>query len=78
MCPYSRAAIFVRINYSINNGINKILKSIYEFPFVYEYFSILKNKIIDSEVYLRHIIDLEKFYRKYINKKFLITLKDPS
>ena len=59
----------VDLSIKIEDGKNKILQSVYEFPFVYEYFSILKERIINNEVYLRHVIDLEKFYRKYIDKK---------
>ncbi len=68
----------VDLSIKIENGKNKILQSIYEFPFVYEYFTILKKKIIDSEVYLRHVVDLENFYRKYINKKIPVTFEDAS
>jgi len=68
----------VELSIKIENGKNKILQSIYEFPFVYEYFSILKKRIIENEVYLRHVVDLEKFYRKHINKKIPITLEDAS
>ena len=50
----------VDLSIKIEDGKNKILQSIYEFPFVYEYFSILKKKIVDGEVYLRNVIDLEK------------------
>ena len=68
----------VELSIKIEEGNNKILQSIYEFPFVYEYFSILKKKIVDGEVYLRNVVDLEKFYRKYINKKIPITFEDAS
>ena len=68
----------VDLSIKIENGKNRILQSIYEFPFVYEYFSILKKKIIDNEVFLRHVIDLDSFYRKYINKKIPITFEDAS
>ena len=68
----------VELSIKIEDGKNKILYSIYEFPFVYEYFSILKNKIINKEVFIRHIIDLENFYRKYISKKIPITFEDAS
>ena len=68
----------VELSIKIEEGNNKILQSIYEFPFVYEYFSILKKKIIDGEIYLRNVIDLEKFYRKYIDKKIPITFEDAS
>ena len=68
----------VELSIKIEEGNNKILQSIYEFPFVYEYFSILKKKIVDGEVYLRNVIDLEKFYRKYIDKKIPITFEDAS
>ena len=68
----------VELSIKIEEGKNKILYSIYEFPFVYEYFSILKNKIINKEVFIRHIIDLENFYRKYISKKIPITFEDAS
>ena len=68
----------VDLSIKIENGKNRILQSIYEFPFVYEYFSIIKKKIIDNEVFLRHVIDLENFYRKYINKKIPITFEDAS
>ena len=68
----------VELSIKIEEGNNKILQSIYEFPFVYEYFSILKKKIVDGEVYLRNVIDLEKFYRKYIDKKIPISFDDVS
>ena len=68
----------VDLSIKIEDGKNKILQSVYEFPFVYEYFSILKERIINNEVYLRHVIDLEKFYRKYINKKIPISFEDAS
>ena len=68
----------VELSIKIEEGNNKILQSIYEFPFVYEYFSILKKKIVDGEVYLRNVIDLEKFYRKYIDKKIPISFEDAS
>ena len=68
----------VELSIKIEDGKNKILQSIYEFPFVYEYFSILKKKLADDEIYLRHVIDLEKFYRKYINKKIPVTFEDAS
>jgi len=68
----------VELSIKIEDGKNKILQSIYEFPFVYEYFSILKKKLADGEVYLRHIVDLENFYRTYINKKIPITFEDAS
>ena len=68
----------VELSIKIEDGKNKILQSIYEFPFVYEYFSILKKKLADDEVYLRHVIDLEQFYRKYINKKIPVTFEDAS
>ena len=68
----------VELSIKIENGKNKILQSVYEFPFVYEYFSILKEKIINNEVYLRHVVDLEKFYRTYINKKIPVTFEDAS
>ena len=68
----------VELSIKIEEGNNKILQSIYEFPFVYEYFSILKKKIVDGEVYLRNVIDLEKFYRKYIDKKIPISFEDVS
>ena len=68
----------VDLSIKIEDGKNKILQSVYEFPFVYEYFSILKERIINNEVYLRHVIDLEKFYRKYINKKIPVSFEDAS
>ena len=68
----------VELSIKIEDGKNKILQSVYEFPFVYEYFSILKEKIINGEVYLRHVIDLEKFYRTYINKKIPVSFEDAS
>jgi len=68
----------VDLSIKIEEGNNKILECIYEFPFVYEYFSVLKAKIIDEEVYLRTVVDLEKFYRKYINKKIPVTFEDAS
>ena len=68
----------VELSIKIEEGNNRILQSIYEFPFVYEYFSILKKKIVDGEVYLRNVIDLEKFYRKYIDKKIPISFEDVS
>ena len=68
----------VELSIKIEEGNNRILQSIYEFPFVYEYFTILKKKIVDGEVYLRNVVDLEKFYRKYINKKIPITFEDAS
>ena len=68
----------VELSIKIEDGKNRILQAIYEFPFVYEYFSILKKKIVDSEVYLRHIVDLESFYRKYINKKIPVSFEDAS
>ena len=68
----------VELSIKIENGKNKILQSVYEFPFVYEYFSILKEKIINNEVYLRHVVDLENFYRTYINKKIPVTFEDAS
>ena len=68
----------VELSIKIEEGKNKILESIYEFPFVYEYFSILKTKITNGEVFLRHIIDLEKFYTTYISKKIPVTFEDAS
>jgi len=68
----------VDLSIKIEDGKNKILQSVYEFPFVYEYFSILKERIINNEVYLRHVIDLEKFYRKYIDKKIPVSFEDAS
>ena len=68
----------VELSIKIEEGNNKILQSIYEFPFVYEYFSILKKKIVDGEIYLRNVVDLEKFYRKYINKKIPVSFEDVS
>ena len=68
----------VDLSIKIEDGKNKILQSVYEFPYVYEYFSILKERIINNEVYLRHVIDLEKFYRKYINKKIPVSFEDAS
>ena len=68
----------VELSIKIEEGNNKILQSIYEFPFVYEYFSILKKRIVNGEVYLRNVIDLEKFYRKYIDKKIPISFEDVS
>ena len=68
----------VDLSIKIEKGKEKILRAIYEFPFVYEYFSILKKKIQDQEVFLRHIIDLEKFYTTYISKKIPITIDDAS
>ena len=68
----------VDLSIKIEEGKKRILDSIFEFPFVYEYFSLLKKKIIDNEVFLRHVIDLENFYRKYINKKIPISFEDAS
>ena len=68
----------VDLSIKIEDGKNKILQSVYEFPFVYEYFSILKERINNNEVYLRHVIDLEKFYRKYIDKKIPVSFEDAS
>tara|TARA_B100001123_G_scaffold441584_1_gene583087 strand:- start:3 stop:2033 length:2031 start_codon:yes stop_codon:yes gene_type:complete len=68
----------VDLSIKIENGKNKILQSIYEFPFVYEYFSILKKRIINNEVFLRHVVDLENFYRKFINKKIPVSFEDAS
>tara|TARA_B100000029_G_scaffold430972_1_gene442284 strand:- start:11994 stop:14000 length:2007 start_codon:yes stop_codon:yes gene_type:complete len=68
----------VDLSIKIEQGKEKILKAIYEFPFVYEYFSVLKKKIQDQEVFLRHIIDLEKFYTTYISKKIPVTIDDAS
>ncbi len=68
----------VELSIKIEEGKNKILESIYEFPFVYEYFSILKTKITNGEVFLRHIIDLETFYTTYISKKIPVTFEDAS
>ena len=68
----------VELSIKIEDGKNKILQSIYEFPFVYEYFSTLKKKIFDNDIYLRNVIDLEKFYRKYIDKKIPISFEDVS
>jgi len=68
----------VELSIKIEEGNNRILQSVYEFPFVYEYFTILKKKIVDGEVYLRNVVDLEKFYRKYIDKKIPITFEDVS
>ena len=68
----------VDLSIKIEEGNNKILESIYEFPFVYEYFSILKKRIIDGEIYLRNVVDLEQFYRTYINKKIPVTFEDAS
>ena len=39
----------VDLSIKIEEGKNKILDSIYEFPFVYEYFSILKKRIINED-----------------------------
>ena len=39
----------VELSIKIEEGNNKILQSIYEFPFVYEYFSTLKKKIVDKK-----------------------------
>jgi len=66
----------VDLSIKIEDGKNRILESIYEFPFVYEYFSVLKKRILSNEVFLRHVIDLEKFYTKHINKKIPITFED--
>ena len=68
----------VDLSIKIEEGKNKILDSIYEFPFVYEYFSILKKRIMNEEVYLRNVVDLERFYRKYINKKIPVVFEDAS
>ncbi len=68
----------VDLSIKIEEGKNRILDSIYEFPFVYEYFSILKKRIINEEVYLRNVVDLERFYRKYINKKIPVVFEDAS
>ena len=68
----------VDLSIKIEEGKKRILDSIFEFPFVYEYFSLLKKKITDNEVFLRHVIDLENFYRKYINKKIPISFEDAS
>ena len=68
----------VDLSIKIEEGKKRILDSIFEFPFVYEYFSLLKKKIIDNEVFLRHVIDLENFYRKFINKKIPISFEDAS
>ena len=68
----------VDLSIKIEEGKKRILDSIFEFPFVYEYFSLLKKKIVDNEVFLRHVIDLENFYRKYINKKIPISFEDAS
>ncbi len=38
----------VDLSIKIEDGKNKILQSVYEFPFVYEYFSILKERIINN------------------------------
>ena len=66
----------VELSIKIEEGKNGILQSIYEFPFVYEYFTTFKKKIVDREMFLRHFVDLEKFYKKYINKKIPITFED--
>ena len=66
----------VDLSIKIEDGKNRILESIYEFPFVYEYFSVLKKRILSNEVFLRHVIDLERFYTKHINKKIPITFED--
>ena len=68
----------VDLSIKIEEGNNKILESIYEFPFVYEYFSTLKKRIVDGEIYLRNVVDLEQFYRTYINKKIPVSFEDAS
>ena len=68
----------VDLSIKIEEGNNKILQSIYEFPWRYEYFTINPKKLAAEELYLRHVIDLEKFYRKYIDKKIPITFEDAS
>ena len=62
----------VDLSIKIEEGNNKILESIYE------YFSTLKKRIDEGGIYLRNVVDLEQFYRTYINKKIPVSFEDAS
>ena len=68
----------VTLSKEIEEGKNKIINSIFEFPFVYEYFANCKYKIEDQSVLLRQIIDLEIFYSKNVSKKIPVSIENPN
>ncbi len=62
----------------MEEGKKKIILSIFEFPIIYKYFSLCRSQIEEKKILLRQIVDLEKFYTKYISKKIPISIDDAS
>ena len=66
----------VKLSKEIEEGKKRIIDSIYEFPLTYKFFVSYRKDIEDKKILIRQIIDLEKFYTRYINKKIPISLED--
>ena len=68
----------VKLSKKMEEGKKKIILSIFEFPIIYKYFSLCRSQIEEKKILLRQIVDLEKFYTKYISKKIPISIDDAS
>ena len=68
----------VLLSKKMEEGKKKIILSIFEFPIIYKYFSLCRSQIEEKKILLRQIVDLEKFYTKYISKKIPVSIDDAS
>ena len=66
----------VKLSKQIEEGKNRIIDSIFEFPLTYKYFAYARKDIEEKKILIRQIVDLEKFYTKYISKKIQISFED--
>ena len=66
----------VKLSKQIEEGKNRIIDSIFEFPLTYKYFAYARKDIEEKKILIRQIVDLEKFYTKYISKKIPISFED--
>mgnify|MGYP001036167885 FL=1 len=66
----------VKLSKQMEEGKNRIIDSIFEFPLTYKYFASSRKDIEEKKILIRQIVDLEKFYTKYISKKIPISFED--
>ena len=66
----------VKLSKQMEEGKNRIIDSIFEFPLTYKYFAYARKDIEEKKILIRQIVDLEKFYTKYISKKIPISFED--
>ena len=66
----------VKLSKQMEEGKNRIIDSIFEFPLTYKYFAYSRKDIEEKKILIRQIVDLEKFYTKYISKKIPISFED--